>query len=102
VVEGASLCAASVLDRLNPLLEPGGRLLLGERGVIGGAVPSVQPHPNFRLFLLMDHTCGEVSRSVLASRQHGASSIFFYYLIVNGKIPSRISSSYYPVEYFNI
>lgn len=64
VVEGASLCAASVLDRLNPLLEPGGRLLLTERGVIDGEVPSVAPHANFRMFLTIDHTYGEVSRSV--------------------------------------
>lgn len=64
LVEGASLCAASVLDRLNPLLEPDGVLLLAERGVINGAVPSVKPHPNFRIFLTIDHTCGEVSRLV--------------------------------------
>ncbi|KAF2362034.1 ATPase dynein-related AAA domain [Trinorchestia longiramus] len=64
VVEGASLCAASVLDRLNPLLEPGGRLVLSERGVIEGTLPFVLPHPNFRIFLVIDHTCGLVSRAM--------------------------------------
>jgi len=37
-----------VLDRLNVLLEPNGCLSLSERGVIGGAVPTVTPHPEFR------------------------------------------------------
>lgn len=64
VVEGASLCPPSVLDRLNPLLEPGGRLLLTERGVVDGSVPCVTPHDNFRIFLTIDHTYGEVSRAM--------------------------------------
>jgi len=41
-------CSASVLDRLNALLEPNGCLSLSERGVIDGAVPTVSPHPEFR------------------------------------------------------
>ena len=39
----------SVLDRLNALLEPGGVLTIDERGVIDGQIPSIKPHPNFRL-----------------------------------------------------
>ena len=38
----------SVLDRLNPLLEPGGVLNIDERGIVSGEVISVTPHPNFR------------------------------------------------------
>lgn len=38
----------SVLDRLNGLLEPGGELSINERGVVGGDIPVVKPHPDFR------------------------------------------------------
>ena len=38
----------SVLDRLNPLLEPNGALSIDERGVIDGTVPTVKPHKDFR------------------------------------------------------
>jgi len=47
-VQSALCCSASVLDRLNALLEPNGSLSLSERGVIDGAVPTVTPHPEFR------------------------------------------------------
>lgn len=71
-------CRASVLDRLNPLLEPGGVLPLTECGVspddntseseVAGRNTSshriVRPHPNFRLFLTADPACGEVSRAM--------------------------------------
>lgn len=85
-------CGTSVLDRLNPLLEPGGVLPLTECGtslvenestadtISGGDVaddhknrpssPStsshrvIRPHPNFRLFLTADPSCGEVSRAM--------------------------------------
>ena len=40
--------SASVLDRLNALLEPGGVLSINERGVIDGEIPTIKPHPNFR------------------------------------------------------
>ena len=42
------LCSPSVLDRLNALLEPGGVLTLDERGVVGGEIPVIIPHANFR------------------------------------------------------
>ena len=41
-------CSPSVLDRLNPLLEPNGMLTIDERGIVGGDVPVVKPHPEFR------------------------------------------------------
>ena len=44
-----SRSSPSVLDRLNALLEPGGVLTIDERGVIDGQIPSIKPHPNFRL-----------------------------------------------------
>ena len=46
------VCSPSVLDRLNGLLEPGGVLCINERGVIDGHVPTIVPHPDFRLFVL--------------------------------------------------
>lgn len=47
----ALICfSPSVLDRLNALLEPGGVLTIDERGVIDGQIPSIKPHPNFRLY----------------------------------------------------
>lgn len=66
LVDGVNLCSASVLDRLNAVLEPGGVLTLSERGVVDGAVPSVTPHPHFRLFLVMDPQYGEISRYVVS------------------------------------
>lgn len=63
----------SVLDRLNSLLEPGGVLHLTECGTSpdtpdGGVQSSthriIRPHPNFRLFLTADPSCGEVSRAM--------------------------------------
>ncbi|CAN0030011.1 unnamed protein product, partial [Hapterophycus canaliculatus] len=68
VLDGANLCSASVLDRLNPLLEPGGVLPLTECGTSSSSSVSrhrvVRPHPNFRLFLTADPSCGEVSRAM--------------------------------------
>ncbi|CAM9165037.1 unnamed protein product [Ectocarpus sp. 4 AP-2014] len=76
VLDGANLCSASVLDRLNPLLEPGGVLPLTECGTTSGdgteaasrasstSHRTIRPHPNFRLFLTADPSCGEVSRAM--------------------------------------
>lgn len=51
LIENAHVCGASVLDRLNSLLEPGGSLTVTERGVVEGeAEINIKPHPNFRCF----------------------------------------------------
>uniref|UniRef100_A0A3P8RPW4 Midasin n=1 Tax=Amphiprion percula TaxID=161767 RepID=A0A3P8RPW4_AMPPE len=62
LMDNVNFCA-SVLDRLNALLEPGGVLTINERGVIDGKTPKINPHPNF-LFLTMDPVHGELSRAM--------------------------------------
>lgn len=72
----------TVLDRLNPLLEPGGVLMVNERGLMkNGEIKIVRPHPNFRIFLAMDPRSGEISRAMrnrgskeLPSKEQKASS----------------------------
>ncbi|KAJ7341746.1 hypothetical protein JRQ81_006597 [Phrynocephalus forsythii] len=64
LMDNVNFCSPSVLDRLNALLEPGGVLTMSERGVIDGVTPTVTPHSNFRLFLSMDPSHGEISRAM--------------------------------------
>ncbi|XP_015262586.1 PREDICTED: midasin [Gekko japonicus] len=64
LLDNVNFCSPSVLDRLNALLEPGGVLTMSERGVIDGVTPTVTPHPNFRLFLTMDPSHGDISRAM--------------------------------------
>jgi midasin len=64
VLDGANLCSPSVLDRLNSLCEPGGVLVLSERGYVNGAVQTLKPHPNFRMFMTSDPRYGELSRAM--------------------------------------
>lgn len=64
LMDNVNFCSSSVLDRLNALLEPGGVLTVSERGVIDGSTPTITPHPNFRLFLSMDPSHGEISRAM--------------------------------------
>ncbi|KAI0328990.1 midasin [Cubamyces sp. BRFM 1775] len=64
LLDGANLCNASVLDRLNSLCEMGGSLTLNERGSVSGAVQVLHPHPDFRLFMCADGQYGELSRAM--------------------------------------
>ena len=63
-LDGANICSPSVLDRLNSLCESDGVLVLNERGSVDGGVEVVQPHPNFRLFMIVDPQHGELSRAM--------------------------------------
>ena len=69
-LENVNLCSASVLDRLNPLMESGGELVLTECGIEDdegssrGSSRIVRPHPDFRIFLSMNPIFGEVSRAM--------------------------------------
>ena len=66
LLDHANLCPPAVLDRLNPLMEPNGRLVVSERGVVGvqGELYQVAMHPDFRLFLAVDASAGQVSRAM--------------------------------------
>ena len=55
---------AAVLDRINSLLEPGGSLLINERGLVNGESYIIYPHENFRMFFAYDPYYGEVSRAL--------------------------------------
>ena len=60
IFDNANLCPASVLDRLNSLLEPNGNLLLTE----SGSARIVRPHHNFRIFFCLDDSNSEISRAM--------------------------------------
>ncbi|RFN52179.1 hypothetical protein FIE12Z_3562 [Fusarium flagelliforme] len=64
VLDNANMCNASVLDRLNSLLEPNGFLSINEHCGPGGEPRIVRPHPDFRIFLTMDPRYGELSRAM--------------------------------------
>lgn len=64
VLDNANLCSASVLDRLNSLLEIGGSLIINEHSDENGEPKLIHPHPNFRLFITMDPKHGELSRAM--------------------------------------
>jgi midasin len=64
LIDNVNLCSASVLDRLNSLLEAGGTLAINERGLVDGEIQIITPHPNFRIFMTMDPKFGEISRAM--------------------------------------
>ena len=65
-LENVNLCSSSVLDRLNPIMEDDGELLLNEcsSGDESSRHRVVTPHENFRIFLSMNSEIGEVSRAM--------------------------------------
>jgi len=64
VLDNANMCNASVLDRLNSLLEPNGFLSINEHCDSDGKPRVIRPHPEFRIFLTMDPRYGELSRAM--------------------------------------
>ncbi|XP_048233780.1 midasin isoform X2 [Ricinus communis] len=64
VLENANLCNPTVLDRINSLVEPCGTITVTECGIVDGSSVVLHPHPNFRLFLTVDPSYGEVSRAM--------------------------------------
>ena len=64
VIDNANLCPPAVLDRLNPLCEPGGFISLNERGIVDNEIEIIYPHKEFRLFMTVDPHFGEISRAM--------------------------------------
>lgn len=64
VLDNVNYCNASVLDRLNPLVEPNGVLSVNEQGVVNNEVRVIRPHPRFRLFATLNPRYGEISRAM--------------------------------------
>lgn len=64
-LEHVNLCSSAILDRLNPMFEPNGSLLLSEKGVTNANEPDVvHKHSQFRAFLTLDPKNGEISRAM--------------------------------------
>jgi len=64
VLDNANLCNPSVLDRLNSLLEPDGKLVISEQHNAEQGARVIAPHPTFRIFLTVDPRYGELSRAM--------------------------------------
>ncbi|KAI3766421.1 hypothetical protein L2E82_16478 [Cichorium intybus] len=64
VLENANLCNPTVLDRINSLVEQSGSITVNECGTIEGKPMVLHPHPQFRMFLTVNPTYGEVSRAM--------------------------------------
>ncbi|XP_021695635.1 midasin [Aedes aegypti] len=64
-LEHVNLCSSAILDRLNPIFEPDGSLLISEKGVDGNNESElIRKHANFRAFLTLDPKNGEISRAM--------------------------------------
>jgi midasin len=97
LLDDANLCNPSVLDRLNSLCESNGVLVLSERGYVDGKVQILKPHPNFRLFMLIDPQYGELSRAmrnrgIEMATMSGPTSEDWKRLGDHMRLPSALSS----------
>lgn len=65
LLEHVNLCSSAVLDRLNPVFEPNGSLLIAEKGISAqDSAELVRKSPDFRAFLTVDPKNGELSRAM--------------------------------------
>ena len=65
LLSNVNFASASVLDRLNPLLESNAtEFLINECGNINNQVRIIKIHPNFRIFFTMDENYGTISRAM--------------------------------------
>ncbi|KAJ4836844.1 hypothetical protein Tsubulata_018473 [Turnera subulata] len=64
VLENANLCSPTVLDRINSLVETSGSITVNECGIVDGGPVVLHPHPNFRMFLTVNPSFGEISRAM--------------------------------------
>lgn len=64
-LEHVNLCSSAILDRLNPMFETDGSLLLSEKGITASGEPEiVRRHKHFNAFLTLDPKNGEISRAM--------------------------------------
>lgn len=64
-LDHVNLCSSAVLDRLNPVFEPNGNLMISEKGVSDHEQTEiVEKAKNFRAFLTIDPKNGELSRAM--------------------------------------
>lgn len=64
-LDHVNFCSSAVLDRLNPVFEPNGSLLISEKGVTSSKeCEIVEKHKNFQAFLTIDSKNGELSRAM--------------------------------------
>lgn len=64
-LEHVNLCSSAILDRLNPIFEPNGSLLISEKGVdYKDECEVIEKHDDFRAFLTLDPKNGEISRAM--------------------------------------
>ncbi|XVF62729.1 hypothetical protein PTKIN_Ptkin09bG0031400 [Pterospermum kingtungense] len=64
VLENAKLCNPTVLDRINSLVEPDGTITVNECGIVDGKPVILRSHTNFRMFLTVNPSFGEVSQAM--------------------------------------
>ncbi|GAB4842594.1 hypothetical protein Ancab_012570 [Ancistrocladus abbreviatus] len=64
LLEDANLCNPTVLDRINSLAESNGSITVNECGNVDGKPLILHPHPDFRMFLTVNPSYGEVSRAM--------------------------------------
>ncbi|PKI73659.1 hypothetical protein CRG98_005900 [Punica granatum] len=64
ILKNANLCNPTVLDRINSLVEPSGSIIVNECGAVDGKPVIFRPHSNFRLFLTVNPSYGEISRAM--------------------------------------
>ncbi|MBX9717948.1 MAG: AAA family ATPase, partial [Microbacteriaceae bacterium] len=94
ILDNINLGNASVLDRINSILEPNGSIILTEEGQ--GRV--VNPHPNFRIFLTMDPAYGEISRAM----RNRCLEISFLEQGSPTAVTSNLLNNSYPMDYINL
>lgn len=64
-LDHANFCSSAILDRLNPILEPEGSLLLSEKGSLkSGNSEVADKHRNFRIFFTINPRNGSLSRAM--------------------------------------
>jgi len=102
VLHNASLCNPSVLDRLNSLLEPNGSLILHEFTDAEGNPRIIEPHRDFRLFLTLDPSYGELSRAmrnraveIAVERPSTTSRGISFFALLTGSLSSYPSERFY-------